>query len=294
MPTAGQVTNGANPLWWKGRFRPTSAQCPLVGAFRHSFHFFFYFSCINIFPPADGGGSSKNKSYASTSLKSGVTITLLPAILSGNIFLIRDEKIYMLWSIVLQKSFAKQAHQSYLRIQQIRSMSQWQECGVWIFIHWNCSNKWYRHYWHERHLLIISRNNMLNDSSKNHQINNFYDLGKLKDIGCFNLLTNFWPGKRWIKNRSVAIYRTTTVLSPPSILQSWHRVLFLALLHISLNIELSWEKLKTFCTIFLSFLLQDNSFYWVTTLLEWVSRSVGHGSNLTWLPPLSDHTYLVA
>ena len=211
MPTAGQVTNGANPLWWKGRFRPTSAQCPLVGAFRHSFHFFFYFSCINIFPPADGGGSSKNKSYASTSLKSGVTITLLPAILSGNIFLIRDEKIYMLWSIVLQKSFAKQAHQSYLRIQQIRSMSQWQECGVWIFIHWNCSNKWYRHYWHERHLLIISRNNMLNDSSKNHQINNFYDLGKLKDIGCFNLLTNFWPGKRWIKNRSVAIYRTTTV-----------------------------------------------------------------------------------
>ena len=205
------MTNGANPLWWKGRFRPTSAQCPLVGAFRHSFHFFFYFSCINIFPPADGGGSSKNKSYASTSLKSGVTITLLPAILSGNIFLIRDEKIYMLWSIVLQKSFAKQAHQSYLRIQQIRSMSQWQECGVWIFIHWNCSNKWYRHYWHERHLLIISRNNMLNDSSKNHQINNFYDLGKLKDIGCFNLLTNFWPGKRWIKNRSVAIYRTTTV-----------------------------------------------------------------------------------
>ena len=211
MPTAGQVTNGANPLWWKGRFRPTSAQCPLVGAFRHSFHFFFYFSCINIFPPADGGGSSKNKSYASTSLKSGVTITLLPAILSGNIFLIRDEKIYMLWSIVLQKSFAKQAHQSYLRIQQIRSMSQWQECGVWIFIHWNCSNKWYRHYWHERHLLITSRINMLNDSSKNHQINNFYDLGKLKDIGCFNLLTNFWPGKRWIKNRSVAIYRTTTV-----------------------------------------------------------------------------------
>ena len=96
VPTAGQVTNGANPLWWKGRFRPTSAQCPLVGAFRHSFHFFFYFSCINIFPPADGGGSSKNKSYASTSLKSGVTITLLPAILSGNIFLIRDEKIYML------------------------------------------------------------------------------------------------------------------------------------------------------------------------------------------------------
>ena len=200
-----------DPLWWKGRFRPTSAQCPLVGAFRHSFHFFFYFSCINIFPPADGGGSSKNKSYASTSLKYGATITLLTAILSGNIFLIRDEKIYMLWSIVLQKSFAKQAHQSYLRIQQIRSMSQWQECGVWIFIHWNCSNKWYRHYWHERHLLIISRNNMLNDSSKNHQINNFYDLGKLKDIGCFNLLTNFWPGKRWIKNRSVAIYRTTTV-----------------------------------------------------------------------------------
>ena len=133
--------------------------------------------------------------------------------MSGNIFLICDEKIYMLWSIVLQKSFAKQAHQSYLKILQIRSMSQWQECGVWIFIHWNCSNKWYRHYWHERHLLITSRINMLNDSSKNHQINNFYDLGKLKDIGCFNLLTNFGPWKRWIKNRSVAIYRTTTVLS---------------------------------------------------------------------------------
>ena len=108
--------------------------------------YFFYFSCINISPPADGGRSSKSKSYASTSLKSGATITLLPAILSGNIFLIRDEKIYMLWSIVLQKSFAKQAqaHQSYLKIQQIRSMSQWQECGVWIFIHWNCSNKWCR------------------------------------------------------------------------------------------------------------------------------------------------------
>ena len=25
-----------DPLWWKGRFRPTSAQCPQVGAFRRS------------------------------------------------------------------------------------------------------------------------------------------------------------------------------------------------------------------------------------------------------------------
>ena len=74
--------------------------------------------------------SPQKNSYASTSSKSGATITFLPAILPGNIILIRDEKIYMLWSIVLQKSFAKQAqaHQSYLKIQQIRSMSQWQEC----------------------------------------------------------------------------------------------------------------------------------------------------------------------
>ena len=50
VPTAGQVTNGANPLWWKGRFRPTSAQCPLVGAFRHSFHFFFLFFMHQYFP----------------------------------------------------------------------------------------------------------------------------------------------------------------------------------------------------------------------------------------------------
>ena len=108
MPTAGQVTNGANPLWWKGRFRPTSAQCPLVGAFRHSFHFFFYFSCINIFPPADGGGSSKNKSNASTSLKSGATITLLPAscIVRQHIFNLWRENLHAMINC-LTKIFCK-------------------------------------------------------------------------------------------------------------------------------------------------------------------------------------------
>ena len=40
--------------------------------------------------------SPQKNSYASTSSKSGATITFLPAILPGNILLIRDEKIYML------------------------------------------------------------------------------------------------------------------------------------------------------------------------------------------------------
>ena len=31
-----------NPLWWKGRFRPTSAQCPQVGAFHVCFVFSFW------------------------------------------------------------------------------------------------------------------------------------------------------------------------------------------------------------------------------------------------------------
>ena len=57
----------------------------------------------------------------------------------------------------------------------------------------------------------IPRINMLNDSGKNPQDNKFYDLGKLKDIGCFNILTILGTGKIKIKIRSVAIYRTTTV-----------------------------------------------------------------------------------
>ena len=32
-----------DPLWWKGRFRPTSAQCPQVGAFRFCFDIFSEF-----------------------------------------------------------------------------------------------------------------------------------------------------------------------------------------------------------------------------------------------------------
>ena len=52
---------------------------------------------------------------------------------------------------------------------------------------------------------------MLNDSGKDPQDNKFYDLGKLKDIGCFNILTILGTGKIKIKIRSVAIYRTTTV-----------------------------------------------------------------------------------
>ena len=53
---------------------------------------------------------------------------------------------------------------------------------------------------------------MLNDSGKDPQDNKFYDLGKLKDIGCFNILTILGTGKIKIKIRSVAIYRTTTVM----------------------------------------------------------------------------------
>ena len=58
---------------------------------------------------------------------------------------------------------------------------------------------------------------MLNDSGKDPQDNKFYDLGKLKDIGCFNILTILGTGKIKIKIRSVAIYRTTTVPTTTSI-----------------------------------------------------------------------------
>ena len=34
-----------DPLWWKGRFRPTSAQCPQVGAFRFSHQTLFFIKC---------------------------------------------------------------------------------------------------------------------------------------------------------------------------------------------------------------------------------------------------------
>ena len=56
-----------DPLWWKGRFRPTSAQCPQVGAFRFSFSIPFSFVWNRNSPPSQWWKTEKICSAVSIS-----------------------------------------------------------------------------------------------------------------------------------------------------------------------------------------------------------------------------------
>ena len=83
------------------------------------------------------------------------------------------------------------------------------------------------------------------------------------------------------------------ILGPPRILHSWHRILFIPLLHISLNIELSWGKAKNFTRYFFHFSCKITVFigsqlFWNGLAGQLATVPISHGchpyqTKRTWL-----------
>ena len=106
---------------------------------------FFYFSCINISPPSDGGGKSTKKQLCQHQFEIWCDNNFLAS------YIARQHNFNSWWENLhamincLTKIFCKTSTSTSIVPKDTTDKKYVAMTGVWIFIHWNCSNKWCRH-----------------------------------------------------------------------------------------------------------------------------------------------------
>ena len=106
---------------------------------------FFYFSCINISPPSDGGGKSTKKQLCQHQFEIWCDNNFLAS------YIARQHTFNSWWENLhamincLTKIFCKTSTSTSIVPKDTTDKKYVAMTGVWIFIHWNCSNKWCRH-----------------------------------------------------------------------------------------------------------------------------------------------------